>query len=56
VPDLAGILPHQAPAGRINADLNVRITMADLFTAPTAADMDRRLDLMAALSCSPDRS
>jgi len=25
-------------AGRINADLNVRITMADLFRAPTVAD------------------
>jgi nonribosomal peptide synthetase DhbF len=34
-------------AGRINADLNVRITMADLFRAPTVADLDRRLDQMA---------
>jgi hypothetical protein len=31
-------------AGRINADLNVRITMADLFKAPAVADLDRRLD------------
>ena len=34
-------------AGRINADLDVRITMADLFRAPTVADLDRRLDQMA---------
>jgi nonribosomal peptide synthetase DhbF len=34
-------------AGRINADLGVRITMADLFKAPTVADLDRRLDQMA---------
>jgi nonribosomal peptide synthetase DhbF len=34
-------------AGRINSDLDVRITMADLFRAPTAGDMDRRLDQMA---------
>jgi len=34
-------------AGRINADLNVRITMADLFRAPTVADLDCRLDQMA---------
>jgi acyl carrier protein len=34
-------------AGRINADLDVRITMADLFKAPTVADLDRRLDQMA---------
>ena len=30
-------------AGRINAELGVRMTMADLFTAPTVADLDRRL-------------
>jgi len=35
------------PAGRINADLDVRITMADLFKAPAVADLDRRLDQMA---------
>jgi len=35
-------------AGRINADLNVRITMADLFKAPTVTDLDARLDQMAA--------
>jgi aryl carrier-like protein len=34
-------------AGRINAGLGVRITMADLFKAPTVADLDRRLDQMA---------
>jgi nonribosomal peptide synthetase DhbF len=31
-------------AGRINAGLGVRITMADLFRAPTVAELDRRLD------------
>jgi acyl carrier protein len=35
-------------AGRINAELDVRITMADLFKAPTVADLDRQLDQMAA--------
>ena len=34
-------------AGRISADLNVRLSMADLFKAPTVADLDRRLDEMA---------
>jgi aryl carrier-like protein len=34
-------------AGRINAELGVRITMAELFTAPTVADLDRRLDQIA---------
>ncbi len=34
-------------AGRINADLDVRITMADLFRAPTVADLDGRLGQMA---------
>ena len=34
-------------AGRINADLNVRITMADLFRAPAVADLDRHLGQMA---------
>jgi hypothetical protein len=88
VPELAGLLPYQAPAtarqellcelfaqvlgvarcgtgsdffdlggrsveamllaGRINAALDVRITMADLFKAPTVADLDRRLDQLAA--------
>jgi acyl carrier protein len=33
-------------AGRINAELDVRITMADLFKAPTVADLDHRLDQM----------
>ena len=34
-------------AGRINAGLDVRISMADLFKAPTVADLDRRLDQLA---------
>jgi len=34
-------------AGRIGAALNVRMSMADLFRAPTAAEIDRRLDAMA---------
>jgi hypothetical protein len=34
-------------AGRINTGLDVRITMADLFKAPTVADLDRRLGQMA---------
>jgi len=28
-------------AGRITADLDVRISMADLFRAPTVAELDR---------------
>jgi hypothetical protein len=88
VPELAGLLPYQAPAtprqevlcelfaqvlgvarcgtgsdffdlggrsveamvlaGHISAALGVRVSMADLFKAPTAGDMDRRLDLMGA--------
>jgi Phosphopantetheine attachment site/AMP-binding enzyme C-terminal domain len=34
-------------AGRISSALGVRVSMADLFKAPTAGDLDRRLDLMA---------
>jgi acyl carrier protein len=34
-------------AGRINAGLDVKITMADLFKAPTVTDLDRRLDQLA---------
>jgi hypothetical protein len=34
-------------AGRISAALGIRISMADLFKASTAGDMDRRLDLIA---------
>jgi hypothetical protein len=34
-------------AGRINAALGVRMTMADLFKAPTVADLDHRLDQTA---------
>jgi acyl carrier protein len=34
-------------AGRISTALGIRISMADLFRAPTAGDIDRRLDLMA---------
>jgi hypothetical protein len=33
-------------AGRINAALGVRMTMADLFKAPTVTDLDHRLDQM----------
>jgi acyl carrier protein len=87
VPELAGLLPYQAPAtprqeilcelfaqvlgvarcgvdsdffdlggrsveamvlaGRISSALGVRISMADLFKAPTVGDMDQRLNLMA---------
>ena len=87
VPELAGLLPYQAPAtprqeilcelfaqvlgvarcgtgsdffdlggrsveamvlaGQISTALGVRVSMADLFRAPTAGDMDRRLDQMA---------
>jgi nonribosomal peptide synthetase DhbF len=34
-------------AGRISSALGVRVSMADLFRAPTVGDMDRRLDQMA---------
>lgn len=34
-------------AGRISTALGVRMSMADLFRAPTAADLDRRLDAKA---------
>jgi acyl carrier protein len=34
-------------AGRISSALGIRITMADLFRAPTVADMDRRLSQLA---------
>lgn len=34
-------------AGRISTALGVRISMADLFRAPSAADIDRRLGVMA---------
>jgi acyl carrier protein len=34
-------------AGRISVAFGVRMSMADLFKASTAADMDRRLDLTA---------
>ena len=87
VPELAGLLPYQAPAtprqevlcelfaqvlgvarcgtgsdffdlggrsveamvlaGRISSALGIRVSMADLFRAPTVGDIDRRLDLMA---------
>jgi acyl carrier protein len=35
-------------AGRISSALGIRVTMADLFKAPTARDMDRRLEGTAA--------
>ena len=34
-------------AGRISSSLGIRVSMADLFRAPTVGDMDRQLDLMA---------
>jgi|SRR5579859_1678443 len=34
-------------AGRISTALSTRISMADLFKAPTVGDMDRQLDRMA---------
>jgi acyl carrier protein len=34
-------------AGHISAALELRLSMADLFKAPTVADLDRRLDEMA---------
>jgi len=34
-------------AGHIGAALDLRLSMADLFKAPTVADLDRRLDEMA---------
>lgn len=34
-------------AGHINNALHVRISMVDLFKAPTVADLDRRLGQMA---------
>lgn len=33
-------------AGRISAELGVQMSLADLFDAPTAADLDRRFDAM----------
>src|SRR5487761_1638736 len=33
-------------AGRISSALGIRLTMADLFKAPTVADMDHRIDQM----------
>ena len=34
-------------AGRISAAPGIRVSMADLFKAPTAGDTDRQLDQMA---------
>ena len=34
-------------AGRISAALGIRVSMADLFKASSAGDLDRRLDLIA---------
>jgi|SRR5579872_2334065 len=34
-------------AGRISTALGTRVSMADLFKAPTAGDMDKQLDRMA---------
>jgi len=49
--DLAGrSVEAMVLAGRISAVLGVRISMADLFRAPTAADIDRRLGVLAEAS------
>jgi hypothetical protein len=46
--DLAGrSVEAMVLAGRISAALGVRISMADLFKAPTPAEIDRRLGVMA---------
>jgi acyl carrier protein len=46
--DLAGrSVEAMVLAGRISTAFGVRISMADLFRAPTAADIDRRLDVIA---------
>jgi nonribosomal peptide synthetase DhbF len=46
--DLAGrSVEAMVLAGRISAAFGVRISMADLFRAPTAAEIDRRLGAMA---------
>jgi hypothetical protein len=46
--DLAGrSVEAMVLAGRISTTLGVRISMADLFKAPTAAEIDRRLGAMA---------
>jgi nonribosomal peptide synthetase DhbF len=34
-------------AGRIGTALGIRMSMADLFKAPTVTDLDRRIDVMA---------
>jgi acyl carrier protein len=34
-------------AGRINSELGIKISIADLFKAPTPGDLDKRLDLVA---------
>jgi nonribosomal peptide synthetase DhbF len=35
-------------AGRISTALGIRLSMADLFKAPTVGDLDRRIDQLAA--------
>ena len=45
--DLGGRSVEAMLAGRINAALEMRITMADLFKAPTGAGLDRRFDQTA---------
>jgi hypothetical protein len=46
--DLAGrSVEAMVLAGRISAALGMRISMADLFKAPTPAEIDRRLGVMA---------
>jgi acyl carrier protein len=46
--DLGGrSLEAMVLAGRISAALGIRVSMAELFRAPTVADMDRRLGQLA---------
>jgi acyl carrier protein len=46
--DLGGrSLEAMVLAGRISAALGIRVSMADLFRAPTVGDMDRRLGELA---------
>jgi nonribosomal peptide synthetase DhbF len=46
--DLGGrSLEAMVLAGRISTALGIRVSMADLFKAPTVGDMDRRLGQLA---------
>jgi hypothetical protein len=52
LPELSGLVGRSVEAmllaSRINNDLGVRLTMADLFKAPTVSELDHHLDQMAA--------